>query len=328
MALADDLAGAGSGGRMGQAADAVLDDDHGAVHDQPEIDRAQAHQAAGDAVGQHQVSGEEHGERNRRGDDQSGSQVSQQHKQDHDDENPSLGEVPSNRADRLLDEGAPIVVGVDDHAFRQHLLDLLHLLLEAVDHDAPVLAREQIDDGGDGLAASVTGGGALTDHGGEADGAHVPHVDRGAARSRLEDHGLQVLKLADQAHAANDAKLAVGLLDVAAARIEVVAADRLEDLVQGDAPGLQPVGVELHLVGLQLASQGVHLDHARHALEPAGNFPVEDGPQLHEGSRFGAIRSITQLELVDLPQAGCDRPHLGLTEFLREYRREPGRAAR
>ncbi len=122
---------------MGQAADTVLDDDHGAVHDQAEVDGAQAHQAAGNAVSQHQVSGEEHGERNRRGDDQCGSEVSQQHKQDHDDENSTLRKIPRNRSDRLLDEGAPVVVGVDDHPFRQDLFDLPHLLLEAVDHDAP-----------------------------------------------------------------------------------------------------------------------------------------------------------------------------------------------
>lgn len=50
-------------GGEAQPADAVFDHDHGAVDDEPEVDRPRAHQAGGDARGPHQVGGEEHRER-------------------------------------------------------------------------------------------------------------------------------------------------------------------------------------------------------------------------------------------------------------------------
>ena len=118
------------------------------------------------------------------GDDQAGPQVAQQDQQDGDDQHAPLGQVAGHRADRLLDQGAPVVVGVDDHPLGQGLLDLLDLLLDPVDDDAAVLAGEQVDDRGDGLAAAVAGGGPLADHRGEADGAHVADVDRRAPRGR------------------------------------------------------------------------------------------------------------------------------------------------
>ena len=56
----DDVEAVLLGVGLGQATDAVLDDDHGAVHNQAKVDRPQTHQAAGDAEVEHQVAGEEH----------------------------------------------------------------------------------------------------------------------------------------------------------------------------------------------------------------------------------------------------------------------------
>ena len=55
---------------LGEAADAVLDDDHRAVDDEPEVDRAEAHQVAADPALDHAGHGEEHRERDgQRGDE-------------------------------------------------------------------------------------------------------------------------------------------------------------------------------------------------------------------------------------------------------------------
>ena len=64
--------------RCGQAAHGVLHHHHRAVHDEAEVDRAQAQQAGGDARLQHQVAGEEHRERNRHRHDQPGPQVAEE----------------------------------------------------------------------------------------------------------------------------------------------------------------------------------------------------------------------------------------------------------
>src|SRR3954447_6446166 len=141
---ADDVDGLAAGGGVRQPADAILDDDHRTVDDQAEIDRPQAHQAARDAPVEHQVAGEEHREGDRRRDDQPGPQVAKQDQEHGDDQHASLDEIAGHGADRLLNQGASVVVGVDDHPFGQGLLDLADLVLDPVDHDPAVLARQQV----------------------------------------------------------------------------------------------------------------------------------------------------------------------------------------
>jgi hypothetical protein len=53
-----------------EVADDVLHHHHRAVHDQPEVDRAEAHQGSRHAGPQHEIESHEHRERNRGGDDQ------------------------------------------------------------------------------------------------------------------------------------------------------------------------------------------------------------------------------------------------------------------
>src|SRR5262249_26792193 len=144
----------------------------------------------------------------------------------------------------------------------QLALDVGDLGLHAVDDGAGVLAGQEHDDGGDGLAAAVSGGGPLANHGGELDVGDVADVDRRAAGVGVEDDLLQLLERAHEADAADDAELAVAL-EVAAAGVAVVAADGLEDAVDADPARGEALRVEPDLVGLQIAAQHVDLDDAR-----------------------------------------------------------------
>jgi hypothetical protein len=63
----------------------VLHDDDGAIHDQPEIERPQAHQVCAELCLQHSRRGDEHGDRNDQCRDQRGAEVPKQqeeHKND------------------------------------------------------------------------------------------------------------------------------------------------------------------------------------------------------------------------------------------------------
>ncbi len=91
--VADDVEGLLLRVGVRQVADAVLDDDDGAIDDQAEVDRPQAHQAASDAEVEHQVAGEEHRQRDRQRHDQSRSQIAQKHEQDCDDQDAPLRQV-------------------------------------------------------------------------------------------------------------------------------------------------------------------------------------------------------------------------------------------
>jgi hypothetical protein len=61
----------------GKAPNDVFDHDDRAVDDQSEVDCAQAHQVAGDAADHHSAESEQHGERDRRRDDQSAAEVAE-----------------------------------------------------------------------------------------------------------------------------------------------------------------------------------------------------------------------------------------------------------
>src|SRR5262249_2225692 len=70
------------GGEMGgwDVPDAVLDHDDRAVHDHPEIERAQAEEAGGDAEPQHAREGEHHRQRYRQRDDRRCPQIAEKKK--------------------------------------------------------------------------------------------------------------------------------------------------------------------------------------------------------------------------------------------------------
>ena len=94
---------------VGQVPDAVLDHDDRAVDDQAEVDGPEAHQAPGDPDPLHHRDGEEHRERDGRGDDQAGPEVAQEGEQDGDDQDRPLEQVPLDGAEHLVDEVGPLV---------------------------------------------------------------------------------------------------------------------------------------------------------------------------------------------------------------------------
>jgi hypothetical protein len=69
--------------------------------------------------------------------------------------------------------------------------------------------------------------------------------------------------------------------------------------------------IELYLVGLELAAEGVHLDDAADRTQSRGDLPLQDAAQLHE-----RLPLAPNLELEDFAQAGGDRPHLGCAVAL------------
>ena len=62
---------------MSQPADTVFDNDDGAIHDEAEIERSQAHQICADMVGYHSAEGKQHGERDHKRSDDRRTQIAQ-----------------------------------------------------------------------------------------------------------------------------------------------------------------------------------------------------------------------------------------------------------
>jgi hypothetical protein len=77
-----------------EATQAVLDDDHGAVDDQAEVQRAQAHQVARDTAAHHAGDGHQHRDGNHGGRDQCRAKIAQQQEQHRDHQQRAFDQVP------------------------------------------------------------------------------------------------------------------------------------------------------------------------------------------------------------------------------------------
>ena len=108
--------------------------------------------------------------------------------------------------------------------------------------------------------------------------------------------------------AAPDHVLGPAELDQPARRLVVAAAHRLDHPVDGDAVGLQPVRVHVHLVLLPEPADGRHLGHTGHGLQVVSEIPVLVGAQVGQAVLSGFIH---QRVLEDPAQGRGIRPQLG-----------------
>jgi hypothetical protein len=174
----------------------------------------------------------------------------------------------------LLDHERPLVERRDDQAVREDAagVDLGDLRLQPLEHVPAVLAPEHHHDAADDLALAVLERRALPDRVADAHVGDVAHRDRRPALRR-EDDGLEVRLRADQADPADDELLGVAVDDVAA-DVRVVPGDSFGDRSDRQVVLQQLVGIELDLVLLDVAAEGIHLRDAGHALEQRADRPV------------------------------------------------------
>ena len=78
---------------LGQVAQAVLDNDHRAIHDEAKVEGAQAHQVAADPRPHHADGRHQHGQRDGQGRNQRRPQVAQEEKQHGNHQEGAFGQV-------------------------------------------------------------------------------------------------------------------------------------------------------------------------------------------------------------------------------------------
>jgi hypothetical protein len=113
---------------FGEAAQRILDDDDRAIDDQPEIERAQAHQIARDAEPVHARCRHQHGDRDDRGGDERRADIAEQQEQHDDDEQRAFDQVLLDRRDGRIDQLGAVIDRLGEHVGRQRLVDLVELL--------------------------------------------------------------------------------------------------------------------------------------------------------------------------------------------------------
>ena len=138
---------------------------------------------------------------------------------------------------------------------------------------------------------------------------HIAHLNRCSIHRLHRDVGniLQILHHTD----ATDVILIGILLNVAAARIGIVALQGIKYLAYGNAAGVELVGIDSHLILLDITAPTAYLGNPRGSGKLFAHNPVLHGSEL--GERVFMLVSLlgTNGIVVDFAQSGGDRSHLG-----------------
>ncbi|MGY4501905.1 hypothetical protein ACVWYH_005862 [Bradyrhizobium sp. GM24.11] len=271
---------------FGEMAQAVLGDDDGAIHDQAEIERPEAHQIGADPALEHARRGDQHGDRDDACRDKGGAEVAEQQEQHRDDEQRTFSQILSHGVDRGVDELRSIENGAGIDARRQGLADVLDLGVGG-GGDGPAVAADQHQCGAEHDLASVDARTAGPQFLSDRDIGQIPDADGNAAPCGHHDL-LDVLKILDTAGGPDHVALAV-LLDVVRPAADVVGLDGGDDLLEGQPVADQLCGVGLHLELLDEAPDGVRAGDAGNGLHLRADDPV-----LHRAQVNGALEVVDQ----------------------------------
>jgi len=264
----------------------------------------------------HQDEGEQHGQRNDGGHDQARPDIAQEEDQHDKHDQGALDQVADDGRYVAVHQFRAVQVGLDAHPFGQHLLHLLDPFLQLLGDGVGIGALQHHGDTADTLALAIFRHGAEALGRPETDLSDVADMHRDAAPVG-DDDPFDVTQFLNHTFR-TDVIGPVDLLNVASSRVLVVLAQGFEDLADGEVHGVEHIGIDRHLILLEVASEAVDLDDARDAGQLALDDPVLDRAQLH-----GVVaRLITgrhfQDILIDLAQSGRDGHQLGRAQLGRD----------
>ena len=211
-------------------------DNHGPVHDQPEVDGAQTEQVARHPEHAHQADGKQHGQRNDRGHHQPGPPVAQEQHQHQNHNQRALGQVLGHRADGPAHQLGAVQVHVDDDALGQGFLDRRHARLHGLNHLVGVGTLEHEHHPAGHFAGPVARHGPVADSGAQAHVGHVAYQHGQAGGGAAHHDVAQVGGRGGQALGADEVGLRVHV-EVGPAGVLVVARHGLVHLVHGHVQG-------------------------------------------------------------------------------------------
>ena len=305
--------GPAAGGGQSQSAQAVLHDDHRAVHDQPEVERAQAHQVGRGARLHHAGEGHQHGQWNHRRGQQRGADVAEQRKQHHHDQQRAFEQVLLHRGQGLVDQRGAVVDHIDGDARRQAAPGLVELFGDLLRHRAAVLA-DQHEHRAQHHFLAVLRGRAGAQLGADAKLRHVADPHRRAAALRNHDTA-QIGQRGRLSGHAQQLLLAVAL-DVTGATVGIVGPHRAGHVVEADAVSQQAPRIGQDLELLAVTADAVDLHHAGYLQQLRAQDPVLRLAQVGRRDRrvVGVARAGRGVHRPheDFAKTGGDRPKLRL----------------
>ena len=241
---------------LGETADAVLDDDDGAIDDDAEVQGPEAQQVAAHASTDHADHSKQHRQRdNERGDDR-GPDVPQEQKEDHDHKGGAQGQVVADRLDGGVDQLGAVIHRLRHHTAGKSAIDFGHLRRDPLRHRTGVLTHEHEGGPDHDLTAILRRRtrAQLRTHQNLGD---VADVDRGAPRAPDHDPPY-VVKIRHLAGGANQVLLAA-TFDVARSHVRVVLRKRPQDVAERETVGDEAVRIGSHMELLHVTADAVHV---------------------------------------------------------------------
>ena len=314
---------------LGQVAQAVLDNDHRAIHNEAKVDGTQAHQVAADPRPHHADGRQEHGQRDGQGRDQRGPQVPQEEEQHDNHQEGAFGQVFLHGLDGGVDQLGAVQYRLGLDVRRQALADVGHFGLNGGGDRAAVLAQEH-ERRAHHHFCPVFAGTAGAQFAAQADRRHVADVD-GCALPCAHHNAGNLRLIGNAAVGPHNIGFAL-VFDIPGTGADVIAFQRLNDLLEREPIGHELHGVGLHVILLDVAPNGVNACHPLDVLELRADNPILHRAQV--GSPLQGVGQALsfrgQVGAVGLP-ARCpgsdsdslgggvlDRPHVDLAQPRRD----------
>ncbi len=267
---------------VGQVRDDVLHHHHRRVHQHADGDgeTAEAHEVGGHVELPHQDKGAERREGQHQSDRQRRAQIAQKQHQQDQHQHDGLGQGLGDGVHGALDEIPPVVKDAGGNPFRQGGLQFRELGPHALDQLAGIGPAQPQDQALDGLVLAVVGHPAIAGDGADAHLGHVAHPHR-LYRVALDHDGAHVLLGLDAALAAHQQGL-LAFHQAARAVVAVILRQRLLQVLQAHALGVQAGGVGDHLEAARQSAEGVDVGDAGHGAQRRTDHPIEQGAPFHE----------------------------------------------
>ena len=255
----------------------VFNDDHRAVDDQAEVERAEAHQVTGNMERVHAHRHHQEGEGNDEHRDDRGAPVAEQEEERGRHEQRALGEVLLDGSDRCVHKLGAIEHHLDLDARREGLRNLGDLRRDILGHGAAVLT-DQHEHGADhrllAVHAARTGAKVAADpHIGELTHSH------GNPAARRDDGVADFVDRADACIDAHEIGLA-GPVVIVGADCEIGAFEGFTEFAVGNAVAGEAGRVGLDDEGLGIAADRVDAGNAADRFQLRAHDPVLDRAQI------------------------------------------------
>ncbi len=294
----------------------VLDHHDRAVHQDAEVDGADRQQIRGDVLEVETDEREQEREWDGGCDDQPRSDVVEKEDQHDDHEHDAAEEVVLDGARGQGYEVAAIVIRPDLYVLGQHMfVQVARTRFHPLENGLRLLARTHEDDPFHRIIALVEAELSEARRVADLDGRDILHEDGDAVLHRQHDVG-DVGGGADEAQSAHVVELA-SLCVESAARVPVVRAERILDVLNAEAGAGELRRVDDHVVFHRLAAECGEVRHTRHGLERLGQHPIVDDLQLHRRS-VGALHDIAIDEAGGRKERLDPRAHAGRQRHVRK----------